>query len=295
MIVKLYVVGNGFDLYHGIPSSYWNFAQFLKVMDEETYDEVERHFEDGFWSDFEAQLAAFDSDGLVDDATEFLVSYGADDWSDSYHHDYQYVINRAVKAVSTDMRRLFGDWVRQLTMPDPANLTVRRVPIDLTARFLNFNYTPSLQALYGVDDANILHIHGSAKDPTAQLVLGHGWQPSPSRPSSASDWEEDDVRVAEGQILINEYFRATFKPTAEIIRANAGFFASLSDVEQIFVLGHSLSEVDHPYLREIVSHVDIARVRWKISYRDKLDELRARVASLGIPMDLVKFVELARF
>ena len=33
----LYIVGNGFDLHHGIPSSYAAFGRYLKEVDSETY------------------------------------------------------------------------------------------------------------------------------------------------------------------------------------------------------------------------------------------------------------------
>jgi len=47
--------------------------------------------------------------------------------------------------------------------------------IDPTAFFLTFNYTPSLQELYGVPDRRILHIHGEANLPDSDLILGHAW------------------------------------------------------------------------------------------------------------------------
>nr|WP_292620255.1 AbiH family protein [Mesorhizobium sp.] len=72
-------------------------------------------------------------------------------------------------------------------MPDPSTIGSKRIPIDLGAKFLNFNYTPSLQDLYGVPDANILHIHGAARDPDAKLILGHGWMP----PKSPNPWQSD--------------------------------------------------------------------------------------------------------
>ncbi|TGQ13587.1 AbiH family protein [Mesorhizobium sp. M00.F.Ca.ET.217.01.1.1] len=87
---------------------------------------------------------------LIDDVSGFLVNYGADEWSDSHHHDYQYEISQAMEAVSVRMRERFGDWVRQLAVPDPSTTAAKRLPLDLTAKFLNFNYTPSLQALCDV-------------------------------------------------------------------------------------------------------------------------------------------------
>jgi hypothetical protein len=109
MTTTLYIIGNGFDLHHGIPSAYKDFGTFVKPNDPEIYGLIEEYFgiDDGFWSDFEARLAHFDADTLSEYASNFLVSYGADDWTDSYHHDYQYEIDRVVKALSRGLKRQF--------------------------------------------------------------------------------------------------------------------------------------------------------------------------------------------
>jgi hypothetical protein len=298
MVETLYVIGNGFDLHHGIPSSYKGFGEHLRVKDAATFDVVQRYFDvdADFWADFEARLASLDSDALADDASEFLVSYGADGWSDAYHHAYQFEISEAVEAISVKLRARFADWIRQLPLPDPLAIVAKRLTLDPTARFLNFNYTPSLQRLYGVADTNILHIHGAAIDPDAQLILGHGWvPPNPDPWRFGRDPEAADTRVMEGQGIIDKYFQDTFKPTAKIIGDNAGFFGSLTKVERIVVMGHSISEVDHPYFKEMIRNVDIGHVRWKISCFSDLPALRDRVASLGIALEQVEFAPLPDF
>jgi hypothetical protein len=45
MTDTLYIVGNGFDLHHGIRSSYKAFGEYLKGHDRNTYDVVERFFD----------------------------------------------------------------------------------------------------------------------------------------------------------------------------------------------------------------------------------------------------------
>jgi hypothetical protein len=260
---------------------------------------VERYFDvDGdFWAEFEERLASFDSDTLTNDASDFLVSYAAEDWSDAYHHDYQFEISQAVEAISATLRSRFAEWIRQLPIQAPPAIAGTWLPVVSSATFLSFNYTPSLQQLYGVPDANILHIHGAAGDPDAQLVLGHGWKPvanlDPYR--LAGDPEEADMRVVEGQRIIDSYFGDTFKPTAQIILDNGAFFAGLSQVDRIFVMGHSVSEVDHPYFRAVIHNIDADRVRWKISYFGDLASIRGRVEELGIAPHLVEYVLLADF
>jgi hypothetical protein len=295
----LYIIGNGFDLHHGIPSSYKAFGQFLEREDKETFRFVDRYFsvDADFWSEFEERLASLDTDTLIDDVSQFLVSYGADDWSDAYHHDYQYEITRVVEAISKTMRARFGDWIRQVRIPEPSAIGPLSLPVDPEATFLNFNYTASLQRLYSVPSAHILHIHGAASDATEQLVLGHGRRPEENldRYRFESDPKAADMRVVEGVGIVDDYFKETFKPTERIIRKNCAFFEGLAGIERILVMGHSLAEVDYPYFHKVVRHIDRSRVRWKISYRDDLDVKQARFLDLGVDLSLAEFLPLDKF
>ncbi|MET4689513.1 bacteriophage abortive infection AbiH family protein [Sinorhizobium fredii] len=294
----LYIIGNGFDLHHGIASSYKAFGQFLRERDRDTYDKVDRYFsvDDDFWYEFEDRLATLNSDSLIDDASVFLTGYGADDWSDSAHGDYQYEINEVVEAISTRLRARFADWIRQLRLPSPTDIANIRLPIDPSAIFLNFNYTSSLQQLYSVPDSQVLHIHGSAANPTETLILGHGWEPEANLDPYRiyADPEDADMRVVEGQGLIDDYFKETFKPTEAVIESNAPFFARLSGVTEIFVMGHSVSSVDHPYFYEVMRNVTPI-ARWKVSYHGSVAGVLSGMTALGVSAAHTEFATLGEF
>lgn len=287
---RLCIIGNGFDRFHGIASDYRDFAHYLAGVDRRTFQLVDRYFsvDEDFWGGFEARLADFDADHVMEDASGFLMSYGADDWSDSGHHDYEYEIDQVVTGLTRTLYDHFRDWVRALPIPRRGAAPFVRV-IDPQARFLSFNYTPTLQALYGVPFEHVLHIHGRAEDD--RLVLGHGWERT-ERLASQVD-EDTDVRVAGGYDLIDDYFARTFKPTAKIIAEQQAYFASLRHLEEIYVLGHSLSEVDLPYYDEILDHIDTGRVRWTISYRSDPAKERAAFEPYGLPPELVRYLPLA--
>ena len=303
MTTTLYIVGNGFDLHHGIPSAYRDFGTFLKANDPKIYRFIEEYlgFDDGFWSDFEARLADFDAATLVDRASDFLVPYSADDWSDSSHHDYQYEIGQVVEALSEGLKIQFARWIRQLEIPDPNTIPSKLLRLNTRATFLNFNYTRSLTTLYGVWQSQVHHIHGSAADAENDLILGHGWNPKDVGSSNSNDGldlEETESRVIEGNRLIDQYFERTFKPTELVITANQSFFEGLQETQQIFVMGHSLKDIDLSYFKEIVRHIAGGNVRWKISYHrdDDLPKLRRQLGKLdGVPGHLVEFARLVDF
>ena len=79
------------------------------------------------------------------------------------------------------------------------------------------------------------------------------------------------------------------------VQDNVAFFAGLSRVKRIVVMGHSVSDVDHPYFREVIRNIDADRVTWKISYFGDLDGLRESVKRLDIAPPLVEFALLANF
>jgi Bacteriophage abortive infection AbiH len=75
----LYIIGNGFDLWHGIPSSCKQFKEYVSSCDERMFDAVDRYLHaDEDWSDLESALAGIDVDAIIDDLSGFMVSYGAD-------------------------------------------------------------------------------------------------------------------------------------------------------------------------------------------------------------------------
>lgn len=275
----LYIIGNGFDLYHGIPSSYWHFRNYVKSKSESLFEALERYFNpDQLWSDFEATLADLDTDHILDEASNYFEQYGADDWSDSYHHNYQYEIGQRIKLVTLDLRKIFTEWILNMEIPSHSDDLLK---LDRKAIFLNFNYTSTLSKLYKVDRSYITYIHNEAKDLESNLLLGHGVNPGPI---SETDTEDQDPRIIEGQKIIDEYFVDSYKPVENIISENKDFFKTLKLVKEVNIYGHSLSDVDLPYFREIIKQLDLPKVIWRVSYfkKDEYEQRKLTLLSLGV-------------
>jgi hypothetical protein len=293
MTKRLYIIGNGFDLHHGIPSRYSQFGDYLLNVDPASWRTIcEYLFVDkDFWACFEERLASFDEDAIIDYAEQFLVSYGADDWSDAYHHDFEYEIEQVVDALSRKLRDHFAAWIRQLPPPVEGTYSLIR-SVDPGALFLTFNYTPTLETLYGATPANVLHIHGNASVASDQIVLGHGWERLDEEKLSPKVHEDTDTRFAGGYRLIDSYFADTFKPTIALIERNSGFFGRISNVDEVFVLGHSLSEIDAPYLHEVIRRIR-PDATWTVSYHGSSAEAEDRMNGLGVSPALSRFHPLS--
>ncbi|PHR58031.1 MAG: hypothetical protein COA47_11020 [Robiginitomaculum sp.] len=294
MTNRFYIIGNGFDLHHKIPSSYWDFGKYLKIKDFEIYELIEQFIgvDEDFWNFFEDRLSDLNHDHLLEYTSDFLMSYGADDWSDSYHHDYQFEVTRVVEALSQTLLAHFSDWIRQLHIPSLRELSVSPIPFDINAQYLSFNYTNTLQKTYKIPDANILYIHGLA-DSTSDLVLGHGYKLPDKNPYRYEQNPEDaDTRVIEAISIIDGYFEQTFKNTDSVLKKYSTFFTELGEATEISVYGHSLEAVDAPYFKKILSSINAPKVHWIISFHNDLPKMKEKAAQLNIDPMMTKFIKL---
>lgn len=75
------------------------------------------------------------------------------------------------------------------------------------------------------------------------------------------------------------------KDSSEIIKLHQNFFDGLRNISSVIVIGHSLSEVDYDYFREMIeSNLSKDRIHWYISafcLRD-LDNIAKFQAEMGI-------------
>ena len=285
----LYIIGNGFDLWHGIPSALEHFKEYVQNTDRDVYREVEEYLPAGEdWSELERAFAELDENMLYDNLGHFMASYSDENWRDSGHHDFQYEVGNVVERLSTELQAHFANWVRSLPIPSHDTSPQHLSKLDKQAQFLSFNYTSTLNTVYGVDPKHILFIHGCVAQPNDELILGHAWDPlSRSSLNDRPYSEEIDTRLMKAYDIIDRYFSATFKHSAQIITQHASFFESLSTVEKVTVLGHSLSNVDAAYFQALLAQSRVAQARWVIAVRDlsEWSEKKNLLTALGLPTD----------
>lgn len=289
----LIIVGNGFDRFHGIPSSYWNFKEYLESR-QDTYYFLERieHFiaEDELWCNFEKALGDLDADELREYFSDEIKSYGEDEWSDSYHHSYQFAIEEGLGFASQISEYLI-DWISDLDIND----IEPQLPMDIIspdAFYITFNYTRTLEDVYDIPDKQICHIHGSVDD-FGELIVGHGDKSSFKRPPLYSCEEDDDIRLIEGEELISKYFKSTYKNVEKIIKSNKSLWNKLKKVKKVYILGHSLSDIDMPYFEKIYQSVH-PKCKWFVSYYEPEDKryFKNVLKNLGISKDDISLIRL---
>ncbi|MDO7929072.1 bacteriophage abortive infection AbiH family protein [Pseudomonas sp. KFB-139] len=267
----LYIIGNGFDLNHGLPTGYGHFKAYVRDHDREVYDWVDEYLPAGeSWADLEMAFTELDTDHIVSSLEYLMGSYADDDWSESGHHYFQYEVDRVAGGLGGTLNRLFAAWVNTIQIPDAQNAQNRLAELDTNATYLTFNYTSTLTRVYQVPSENILQ-RTSLFD--------------------AVNHEDSDHRLIEAMQSLDDYFSNTFKPSNEIIERNADFFAGLAEVDQVVVLGHSLSPMDAPYLSAVVHALKHRLVYWTVATleNDDLREKTALLNAIGVPSGHVRY------
>lgn len=267
---RLFIIGNGFDLFHGIPSSYCDFEEYLQDRHDtgDFLEKIERFIESSnLWSDFERALGELDDESVRDYCSDQLVDYGSDKWRDSCNHDYQFEIE-SVLDFATSIPDFLNTWISELDTNIDRKLSKKILTKE--DLYITFNYTDTLENVYNIPDNNINHIHGQANTYSGSLIVGHG-NTAALNTKSIYD-EDDDFRLLEGDELISGYWKATFKNVHKIIKKNSDLWSKLSNITEIYVLGHSLSEVDMPYFEHIQKLIGSKKCHWFVSYYEPYEE-----------------------
>lgn len=160
----LYIIGNGFDLHHFIPSKYEHFRDWLEKHDEDTLyriEEILKTDEPTWWNEFETNLGRGFAIKLYagNVAFENQPDYGSDDYRDRDLYVAEYEVERNIGNLICDLKSDFQEWASEL----PAGDGGRVVKMETKgSSFLTFNYTLTIEKLYKVSPKQILHIHGHA-------------------------------------------------------------------------------------------------------------------------------------
>ena len=272
---SLVIIGNGFDIFHGIESSYWGFKQYLEKNREYRFiNALESYISsDELWSSFEYALGCLDSDILKESNSCYLLGYGDDNWRDSAHHDYQMMISEELK-FAKDIPMYLRDWI--LSLETRRRQIISNNVLNSYNTYISFNYTDTLEQTYGIPRNNILYIHGKALE-NAQLIVGHGnadmtidktpseFATEEEREAYEEYIEAVDIREQEAEEIIRNYYVSTYKNVDEIIRYYYSYFIGLQGIKQVYVLGHSLAAVDLPYFT-FINQILGQDVIWVVTY-----------------------------
>lgn len=192
MIETLYIIGNGFDLHHDIPSKYSDFKVYLARHDRNLLYTLENLYDcEDMWGDFEKNLLTISRETFIKNISPFLPANEVDDDDFTYAELFfsQDYAGDLVDGLTENLRKRFHQWIRTLSMPTGHER--RTIEIDNNALFLSFNYTDFIETVYRIPPHQICYLHGKKSDKIGSIVLGHGESPE----NSLENWlKENDKK-----------------------------------------------------------------------------------------------------
>lgn len=290
MMETLYVIGNGFDLHHGLNTKYSDFHRFIAEYNENLENELENYFafeagDDFFWSNFEKNLETFDWKAFFDDNCH--VNALDEDFKPSYAFGVEDSIEEETERFISKIQDSFEDWIRNLDIDS----VKKKLRLKDDSFFINFNYTMVLEEVYKIRQESILHIHGDIECNSGEPRFGHN-KTMKKEPELDKDGNSNRTMFTDSENAAKYPFYAFRKPVKDILSKNKKIFKLIQDVKSVYVLGHSLNKIDLPYFRKIRNSAKDAI--WYVSYYEKheKEEHLLTLNKIGIARKFIKMVRL---
>lgn len=283
---RLFIIGNGFDLWHGLPTSYVDFYQ----CNQEYLDELDMYFT-GIeasttpWSDFENNLGSYDWEAFFDYFNE--IDFTDDSFKQSMLYGLEDDLRQQAEDLVDGLAERFREWIVSIDVEG----CERRIILFGSDRFFSFNYTSTLQRVYGIKEDKIFHVHGNA-NAYDELVFGHGVE-IVEQPELDDEGNSLRTPISDSEGAAMSPLNAFKKPVPAIIEDNIEYFTSLSDVTEIVVIGHSLNDIDLPYFKIINDCAPNAE--WKVTYfkSDEVMWFEKQMIKVGVYSDRLTMIRFS--
>lgn len=254
MEYTLYIIGNGFDLHHGLNTSYLNFRNYCvrnvpslwKNLFEIYGDMINN---DMWWSSFENMLGCVNYDNLALSSNGFAMG--------------EQKVQNLFKGI---LPPLFGKWIKQIRKSPQMDTSLN---IDTESLFFTFNYTLVLEEVYHIDENNVWHIHNSVKN-SDNIIIGHD---SDERELLSTYLSNNTNYIVSPDFVdrVNRKIAQGSKNVKMIIENHKDrFFDVYSQIKHIVIMGFSFNEIDMPYIKAIIeANKNAADIDWTIYFHSK--------------------------
>ncbi|WP_200829543.1 AbiH family protein [Listeria monocytogenes] len=267
MSKRLFIIGNGFDLSHNLPTRFNPDFKLIAKKNEQIscFWDFYQSQEIDIWSDFENLLAKPDFNEL----DQIFEGYEPD-YSSDYERDRNAIITQ-VDLNGNLIDSLYEFAIQAEQQINKAAIIPSNFKLfNSKDLFVNFNYTHTLEKLYGINANSILHVHGEVGQDN--LILGY--PEGDFLPEKYFYDMSGNERGAVQGIDIREYIEYarknyimdyyTYTAFEDLINKVESFdkvpqiklladFLNNIEVETIMVKGHSCA-IDFPYFEYLNSY-----------------------------------------
>ena len=154
---RLFLIGNGFDIAHNLPTKFNPNFKMIAERNESInfFWDIYQSNKPNIWADFENALGHPDFISLE----EIFDGY-APDYTSDYESDRDAIITQVdINGNLYKSLYEFAENAEKSIYQCSPNSKYERM-FNTKCYFINFNYTHTLETLYGINDNKIIHIHG---------------------------------------------------------------------------------------------------------------------------------------
>lgn len=287
----LFIAGNGFDIAHRIPSKYSEFRQYLirnypdalKYRDEKIYlDDLDYIDTDEFaaeillstmdkvegedWLNFEAALAH------IDFSNKFPMPNHKENETQEEDNAlmknyllYMDMVSSGFIACTEWWQDFFQKWIRELQITIKvcnyeSKKSLKELFRGTEILFFSFNYTKTLEKIYGIKD--VTHIHNCVGQ---KLVFGHG--------EDDARYEERNMDSMFGSSFLDDMVMSFRKDTEFPMIRCKKFFKKLNrNIDKVYSYGFSYGKVDSIYIKRIINNISENAVWYFTEFETKDSE-----------------------
>ena len=160
--MNLIIIGNGFDLEHGLKTRYSDFNNYLKGKNVNLEKELNLLFDFGDkliggvvykWCDFENGLG-----NLKEQAASFVLTV--------------FGVRGLESEIKNGLQQAFSRWIGEI---NDKGCAVRKFVLSKEDEYLSFNYTHTLKTTYEINEEKITYIHGNVAIDNlgSPVIFGH--------------------------------------------------------------------------------------------------------------------------
>ena len=282
-MAKLFIIGNGFDLYHGMPTRYSDYHDFLDKHDKKVsnwFDNLRIDFNDNHcnWNDIEGCSDLNCEDHFGEIVSQYYPNISDEDFHDRNWNDIDVVSEVEFSNGIKFYKTLFEEWLKSIPMANNQNPLISSI-ISKDDYFISFNYTRTLEELYGIPSNHVFHIHGMIGDKWLQFGSINN-RPEDIKKILEDRYGQDDFYGASVEYGVNNamnLYKAAFKDiNMNLIRLNSflKWITGYDHIDEIGIFGHAVKYefMDKPYYERILIP-RFKNINWIFYYYRKSNDL----------------------
>lgn len=317
---KIYIIGNGFDIAHGLKTQYKHFKSYLEDEIRDIYDSIDFLFTPDYIPDIainHIHAGIGDRSRVIQNLPQEMIIvywliYKAANKSDDLEWnqfedllielEWNLLLNKsemtednisALATTAVDIKGFFFRWINTI---DLNKITIKKhfnkIIDSQNDIFISFNYTETLEKAYYIEPDNVVHIHGkrcedeNRKKELDMLSIGD----NNSELIVGSNLDRilcDGIRRQyDEHKRFHSIDNGLIKDTEAIIFSHGQLWDSISHkkIDNIYSVGFSFSDVDMPYVAKICEVINTTQTTWNLNdYEDaaKREGYKKRIRKAG--------------